>query len=108
MTDYTRPLLLGYARHDLYPSDEDIERLRVELTRFAAVEGFAMGSIYVERRNLAPAALNALVESLNRYELSAVVIPGWQQLELIGDPERVRQEFERVTGARLILYNPGP
>ncbi|MFB6724822.1 hypothetical protein ACFCV3_31890 [Kribbella sp. NPDC056345] len=108
MTDYTRPLLLGYARRDLYPSDEHVERLKDELQKFAAVEGFAMGSIYVERRATAPAAFNALVESLNRYELTAVVIPGWQHLELIGDPGTVKQEFEQVTGARLMLYDPGP
>ncbi|MEV5967302.1 hypothetical protein AB0L70_36375 [Kribbella sp. NPDC051952] len=105
MTDYTRPLLLGYARRDLYLSNQHVERMKAELTKFAAVEGFAMGSTYVEHRETAPAAFNALVESLNRYEPTAVVIPDWRHLALIGDPERVKREFERVTGARFMLYD---
>jgi hypothetical protein len=105
VTDDTRPLLLGYARRDLYVSDQHVELLKADLTKFAAVEGFAMGSTYVENVETAPAAFNALVESLNRYEHTAVVIPDWRHLALVGDPERVKREFERVTGARFMLYD---
>ncbi len=67
-----------------------------------------MGSVYAERRSTAPAAFEALVESVKRYELTAVVIPNWQHLELVGNPTAVKQQFERVTGARFLLYDPGP
>lgn len=40
--------------------------------------------------------------------LTAVVMPAWQHLELIGKPAEVKQHFERVTGARLLLHHPGP
>ncbi|MFI5729262.1 hypothetical protein ACIA49_04015 [Kribbella sp. NPDC051587] len=91
-----------------YHPDHDVDRLRRMFEAFAHVEGFAMGSAYAERRSTAPAAFEALVESINRYELTAVDIQGWQHLELLGEPTAVKQQFERVTGARFLLYDPGP
>ncbi|MEU4194882.1 hypothetical protein AB0E69_23490 [Kribbella sp. NPDC026611] len=108
MTDYTRPLLLGYARRDLYLSDRHVEDLKRELGAFAHVEGFAMGSVYVEDPDTAPAAFEALVTSVNRYQITAVVLPGLRHLALVGDPAEVRVRFERVTGARIMLHEVTP
>ncbi|GAA1696361.1 hypothetical protein GCM10009745_48000 [Kribbella yunnanensis] len=108
MTDYTRPLLLGYVRQDLLPPDYDAERMKRLFEGFARAEGFAMGSVYAEHRSTAPAAFHALIESLDRYELTAVVMPSWEHLELVGDPAAVKQQFERVTGARFLLHDPSP
>lgn len=108
VTDYTRPLLLGYARRDLYLSDRHVEDLKRELGAFAHVEGFAMGSVYVEDPDTAPAAFEALVTSVNRYQITAVVLPGLRHLALVGDPAEVRVRFERVTGARIMLHEVTP
>lgn len=103
--DYARPLLLGYARRDLYLSDRHVDDLERELGAFAQLEGFAMGSVYLESPDTAPAAFEALVTSVNRYEVTAVVLPDLRHLALVGDPEAAKRQFERVTGARLILHD---
>lgn len=108
MTDYTRPLLLGYARRDLYLSDRRVNDLRRELGAFAQLEGFAMGSVYVEDPDTAPAAFDALVASVSRDEITAVVLPSLRHLALVGDPAQVRVQFERVTGARIMLHEVTP
>ena len=108
VTDYTRPLLLGYARRDLYLSAQHVTALKRELSRFAQLEGFAMGSIYLEYPETTPAAFQALVDSVNRYEITTVVLPEWRHLALVGDPEAVKRQFERVTGARFVLHGPAP
>jgi hypothetical protein len=99
VTDYTRPLLLGYARRDLYLSDPHVTAMKPELSGFAKLEGFAMGSIYLEVPDTAPAAFEALVASVNRYEITAVVLPEWRHLALVGDPEQVKQQFEPITAS---------
>jgi hypothetical protein len=105
VTDYSRPLLLGYARRDLYLSDRHVNELKRQLGSFAQLEGFAMGSVYIEDPDTAPAAFEALVASVNRYEVTAVVLPEWRHLALVGDLEVVRRQFERVTGARFLLHD---
>ncbi|MFF1820581.1 hypothetical protein ACFVWG_24970 [Kribbella sp. NPDC058245] len=66
VTDYTRPLLLGYVRRDLYLSDQRLERVKKEFAAIATVEGYTMGSTYVEEPAAVPAAFEALIESVNR------------------------------------------
>ncbi|WP_344238026.1 hypothetical protein [Kribbella hippodromi] len=101
--DYTRPLLLGYLRRDLYLSDRQLGETRIELGAFAALEGFTLGTIYIEDAETAPAAYEALVASVNRYEVTAVVAPDLRQFGLIGEPAAVKRRFERDTGARIML-----
>ncbi|MFC9687799.1 hypothetical protein ACFTSF_04620 [Kribbella sp. NPDC056951] len=108
MTDYTRPLLLGYARRDLYLSDRHVDDLKRGLEAFAQLEGFAMGSVYIEDLDTAPATFEALVASVNRYQITAVVLPSLQHLALVGHPEEIHVQFERVTGARIMLHEVTP
>ena len=108
MTDYRRPLLLGYARCDVYLSGRHVDNLKRELGECAQLEGFLMGSVYVEDPETAPQAFEALVASVNRYEITAVVLPHLRHLALIGDPAEVRVQFERVTGARIMLHEATP
>ncbi|MGW5188943.1 hypothetical protein ACWEOO_06795 [Kribbella sp. NPDC004138] len=108
MTDYTRLLLLGYARRDLYLSDRHVDDLKRELEVFAQLEGSAMGSVYVEDPDTAPAAFEALVASVNRYQIAAVVLPSLRHLALVGNPAEVHVQFERVTGARIMLHEVAP
>ena len=108
VTDYTRPLLLGYARRDLYLSGRHVDDLKCELGEFAQLEGFLMGSVYVEDPETAPQAFEALVASVNRCQIAAVVLPGLRHLALVGDPADVRVRFERVTGARIMLHEVTP
>ncbi|TCC18672.1 hypothetical protein [Kribbella sindirgiensis] len=108
MTDYARPLLLGYARRDLYLSDRHIDDLKCEFEAFAKLEGFAMGSVYLEDPDTAPATFEALVASVNRCQITAVVLPSLRHLALVGKPAAVQVQFERVTGARIVLHKVAP
>jgi hypothetical protein len=103
VTDYTRPLLLGYARRDLYLSDRHVDDLKCELEAFAQLEGIAVGSVYVEDPDPAPATFEALVASVNRYQITAVVLPSLRHLALVEDPAKVQVQFERCTRARIIM-----
>lgn len=108
VTDYSRPLLLGYARRDLYLSGRHVDDLKRELGKFAQLEGCLMGSVYVEDPETAPQAFDALVASVNRCQITAVVLPGLRHLALVGDPAEVRVRFARVTGARIMLHEVTP
>ncbi|WP_329005402.1 hypothetical protein OHA18_18705 [Kribbella sp. NBC_00709] len=82
--------------------------MRRELAGFAQLEGFVMGSVYLEGPDTAPAAFEALVTSVNRYEITTVVVPEWRHLALVGDPSAVRVQFERTAGARFLLHDVPP
>ena len=64
MKTSTRPLLLGYIRSHVLMTADEIAEAKVELAAFAMVEGFALGTIYLERPETAPAAFQALVDEI--------------------------------------------
>lgn len=108
MTDYTRPLLLGYLRKHLLMSDDELDDAKERLEHFAQVEGFAMGTIYVEEVDSAPAAFEALVEAVNRYEVTAVVLPSMLHFAVLSAPAAIKDHFERATGARVMVASSPP
>lgn len=73
--DYTRPLLLGYLQRQLLVTEDQVETVKRELASFAHAEGFSMGFTYVEQPGTWPAAFEALIEAVNRYDVTAVVLP---------------------------------
>jgi hypothetical protein len=104
--DFTKPLLLGYVRHDLLLTDGQVGRLEREMCRFAQTEGFSMGSTYVEKPGTWPAAFEALIESVKRYDVSAVVLPSLLHFAVLGAPDGIKDIFERATGAQVIVLDP--
>lgn len=108
MIDYTRPLLLGYVLKHLLMTDYELEDVKERLAFFAQVEGFAMGIIYVEETETSPAAFEALVEAVNRYEVTAVVIPSLLHFAVLSAPAAIKQHFEHITGARVMVANSPP
>jgi hypothetical protein len=101
--DFTRPLLLGYLRRDLLVAEGQVGELKRDMTTFAEAEGFTMGHIYVERPDSWLAAFEGLTESINRYDVTAVVLPSLLHLTGVGMPTDIRDSFERSTGARLLV-----
>lgn len=106
--DSTRPLLLGYILKHLLMSDAELADTKDHLEQFAVVEGFAMGSIYVEETETTPTAFAALIEAVNRYELITVVIPSRLHFAALAVTHDVKDAFERATGARVIIANSSP
>jgi hypothetical protein len=66
MTTCTRPLLLGYIRAHLTMTADEIDAARLSLAAFALAEGFALGTVYLEHPQTAPAAFEALVDAVRR------------------------------------------
>jgi hypothetical protein len=101
--DFTKPLLLGYLRRDLLVVDSQATELERRMADFAQVEGFAMGHTYVEKPDSWPSAFEALIESVNRYEVTAVVLPSLLHFAMRDSPLHIKETFERVTGARVLV-----
>lgn len=108
LTDHTRPLLLGYLRRHLLMTEEELCYTKERLEHFAQVEGFAMGTVYVEEVDRSPAAFQALIDAVNRYEVTAVVIPSMLHLAVLSAPAAIKDHFERATGARIVVAATPP
>lgn len=104
--DFTKPLLLGYLRRDLLIVDSQATQLERQMADFAQAEGFAMGHTYVEKPDSWPAAFEALIESVNRYEVTAVVLPSLLHFVMRGSPLHIKDAFERATDARVLVLTP--
>ncbi len=109
MTNYTKPLLLGYLRMHLLMTDDELADVKERLERFADLEGFTLGTVYVEQLETSPAAFEALVEAVDRYEATAVALPSMLHFALLSAPAAIKDRFEHATGARvLIATTPAP
>ncbi len=106
--DHTKPLLLGYVRMHLLMTDNELADAKERLAYFAAVEGFSLGTVYVEQVDTAPAAFEALVESVNRYGVTAVVIPSMLHFAVLSSPAAIKDHFEKATGARVLVASTAP
>jgi hypothetical protein len=106
--DYTRPLLLGYILKHLLMTDGELADIKGHLEQFAKVEGFAMGTIYTEETETTPAAFEALIAAVNRYEVTTVVIPSRLHFAALAITHDVKDTFERATGARVVIANSAP
>ena len=104
--DFAKPLLLGYLRRDLLIVDSHATELERQMADFAKVEGFAMGHTYVEKPDSWPAAFEALIESVNRYQVTAVVLPSLLHFVMRDSPLYIKDTFERATGARVLVLAP--
>jgi len=85
-----RPLALGYIREVSPLSEAEVAEATQDLAEFAEREGYALGTVYVERLEQTPAAFEALVASAIREEAVAVVVPGPHQIALIGAASAIR------------------
>lgn len=109
MRDHTRPLLLGYVQLHLLMTDDELADTKERLAHFAALEGFTLlHMVYVEQVHTAPAAFQALLEAANRYEVTAVVVPGMRHFAVLGAPASMKQHLERTTGARVLVAGLSP
>lgn len=107
MGDQTRPLALGYFRVHLLMTAAEVELTKVQLAEFARVEGFALGGVFVEQVDTAPAAFHALVEAVKRHEVGRVVVPSVQDLAVLGVSPLLKSYLERCTGARVLVAGRG-
>jgi hypothetical protein len=60
------------------------------MCRFTQTEGFSMGSTYVEKSGTWPAAFEALIESVKRYVVPAVVLQSLLHFAVLGAPHGIK------------------
>lgn len=99
------PTLLGYVRRDLLVIDGQVNLIEREMATFAKARAFSMGFTYVEKPRTWPAAFEALLESVTRHEVTAVVLPSMLHFAVLGAPLNIRDMFERATGARVLMLD---
>lgn len=89
--DGTRPIALGYIREDDVPmSDAEVAEAKRAIAAFAAGEGYALGTVYIERLDRTPAAFEALLASAIGEAAVAVIVPGPHRVMAIGAASTVR------------------
>ncbi len=101
-----RPLAHAYLRVHLLMTETELIDAKERLERFAAVEGYALGRVFVERIDLMPAALHALVDAIETGDVAAVIVPTWQHLAVIGPPTVLAEHLQRTTGVRVVIAAP--
>ncbi|MEV8378773.1 hypothetical protein AB0P21_38895 [Kribbella sp. NPDC056861] len=89
-------------------TDGELADIKDQLEQYAKVEGFAMGTIYTEETDTTPAAFEALIAAVNRYEVTTVVIPSRLHFAALAITHNVKDTFERATGARVVIANSIP
>ena len=97
---------MGYLQRQLLVTDGQVETVKRELASFARAGGFSMGFTYVEQPGSWPAAFDALIEAVHRYDVTAVVLPSLLHFAVLGAPVNIRSTFERATGARVLVSQP--
>lgn len=103
-----RPLALGYIREDRWMSEEELAKATCVLTEFADREGYALGTIYIERVERTPAAFEALIATAICDEAAAILVPGFEHLQLIGSAPELAAHMAKTTGARVLNADSAP
>ncbi|TDW94030.1 MULTISPECIES: hypothetical protein [Kribbella] len=108
MDSCTRPLLLGYIRAHVLMTADEIDAARVSLAAFALAEGFALGTVYLERPATAPAAFEALLDEVRRdNDVWAVVVPTAHHLT-DGGLRTMRNNLEHHGAVHLMVAAAAP
>jgi len=100
-----RPLLLGYVRVHQGMTEAELVRAKDRLHTFAQVEGFAMGAVFTEYAETAPAAFHALVDAVKRHEVRAIVVPSRRHLAVLGALPTLERYLECCTGAPVLTVD---
>jgi hypothetical protein len=104
----TRPAapIPGYLRAHLLVTEEELDDAKGRLAHFAESEGYTLGTVYVERVDLAPAAFGALIQSLEHDGPEAIVIPNVLHLAGLGIPPQLIHYLQSVTGVQVLVAHP--
>lgn len=73
---HVRPIVLGYLNADPLTSDRELGLGTAELAAFAEREGYALGTVFIERSGRAPVAFEAMLAEAARTGTRAIIMPG--------------------------------
>jgi hypothetical protein len=108
MRAYVGPVLLGYLNLRVDAPRGAVARGQRALARYAAKEGFALGTVFVEQDLNRPlAALAALIEVAQRDDVHVVAVPTSKDLGSLPRVQQLtRQMLEREAGVRVLIVDP--
>lgn len=87
--DRERPVALGYLVGTM--TEAEVAQATAEFVEFAHREGYALGTVFVER-TAAPAAFAALLEEASRTGAPVVVVRGPRMLPCAAHETQLRQQ----------------
>lgn len=88
--DGMRPIALGYIREDVPMSDAEVNEAKRAMAAFAEGEGYALGTVYVERVDRTPEAFEALLASAIGETAVAMIVTSPHRVVAIGATSTVR------------------
>jgi hypothetical protein len=106
-------VVLGYIRKHLLMTETEVRYAKERLAYFARLEGFTLGTTYVEDIETWPAAFEALIEAAVEDTVSGVLLLSMLHFAVLGPPAEIKQHFEHITRTRLLTapetvsYRPG-
>ncbi|QNE19697.1 hypothetical protein F1D05_19435 [Kribbella qitaiheensis] len=95
-------VVIGYMRQHLLMTQTEARYAKERLAYFARVEGFTLGTLYVEQIETWPAAFEALVADAMQDSVSAVLLPSMLHFSVLGPPPMIKRHFERLTKTRVL------
>ncbi|MFV2194764.1 recombinase family protein [Nocardiopsis sp. LOL_012] len=98
-----RPTIYGYMRVvSGNATKEEISRIKDELTKYAAREGFKLGEVFAEGTACSESAFSTMLEAIKRHHIKDVLVPSlWHFARLPGLQDAMREHIEHETGARI-------
>jgi hypothetical protein len=85
------PQLFAYVRLHLLMTDTELADVKARLHQYAHVEGFSLGTVFVEQVHAAPVGFEALIAAVKHYDARAIVVPSLQHLTALGAPPALRE-----------------
>jgi hypothetical protein len=101
MTDFSRPLVLGYVREHLLITPGEVDQTKAALNEFAESQGFLLGTVYVEKPHTEPVQFQALMVAIERYAVKHVVVPSLAHVQPLDAPSN-KDHLEHHSSATVL------
>jgi hypothetical protein len=97
-------LLLGFVLRHLLTDDDELAETKTRLEQFAEGNGYSTDAVYLEESVTTLAAFAGLIEAVNEYKGSAVVlVPSLLHFQALDPSSDIKGIFESITGARVMV-----
>ncbi|MEU4288989.1 hypothetical protein AB0E63_12270 [Kribbella sp. NPDC026596] len=100
MTD--KPAAVAYVNASLLITGSELERVRMDVARFASDWGYALAYIHVEDQASTPDAFNGMVQQVTALDITTVLVPSLLHFAGLGSPVEVKNRLEHLIGGRVI------
>jgi hypothetical protein len=98
--DMDPTLAVGYLRQYRSMTCDQLARAHEQLAAFADREGVVLCKVFVEHLRTDPAAFDALIRSVKRRGIAAVIVPTEAHLSAVGSDQTKLERLHRETSAR--------